>query len=331
MANTDMAEVYFFTRTEKLLSALDLLGIEDFRGARVPIKLHVGEPGNKYYISPFIVKLIVGRLKDMGAEPFLFDTTVVYSSPRSTVDGHKSVAYRHGFGDSQMGCEVVIGEEGVKVVECGHSFEVAKEIYESTHLLVISHGKGHIQAGFGGAIKNLGMGGVTKSTKRRIHHMSIPRLSAEKCDLCGSCAEICPSHAITVDSDWKYDSAACNGCGKCVSACPTAALSYEIMDFQKGLALSARACIRGKKVLYVNALVNIARGCDCESHPDPIICPDIGYLASNELAAIDRASLDLINEVKPDILAKTHRIDPSKQVQYAQDIELVASYDLRRL
>lgn len=331
MDNADMAKVYFFTRTEKLLSALDLLGIEDFRGARVPIKLHMGEPGNKYYISPFIVKLIVGRLKDMGAEPFLLDTTVAYPGPRSTRDGYKSVAYRHGFGDSQMGCEVVIGEEGVKVVECGHSFDVAKEIHESTHLLVISHVKGHIQAGFGGAIKNLGMGGVTKSMKRRIHHMSIPRLAAEKCDLCGSCAEICPSHAITVDSDWKYDSTACDGCGKCVSACSTGALSYEIMDFQKGLALAAKACIWKKRVLYVNTLVNITRGCDCESHPGPIICPDIGYLASNEIAVIDRASLELINEVKPDVFEKTHQIDPSKQVQYAQEIGLPVSYELRRL
>ena len=329
--STDMAEVYFFTEAEKLPSALDLLGIEDFRGARVPIKLHMGEPGNRYYISPSIVKLAVGRLKDIGAEPFLFDTTVAYSGPRSTRDGYRRVASRHGFGDGKMGCEVVIGEEGVKVVECGHSFEVAKEIYESTHLLVMSHVKGHIQAGFGGAIKNLGMGGVTKAAKRMIHHMSIPRLSAEKCDLCGSCAEVCPSHAITVDLDWKYDSIACEGCGKCVSACQSGALSYDIMDFQKGLTLAAKACIWGKRALYINTLVNITRSCDCDPHPGPIVCPDIGYLASNELAAIDSASLELINELKPGVFEKVNQIDPAKQVRYAQEIGLLASYELRKL
>ena len=244
---TDMAEVYFFTQAEKLPNALDLLGIEDFRGVRVPIKLHMGEPGNRYYISPSIVKLTVGKLKDIGAKPFLFDTTVAYPGPRSTRDGYKRVAYRHGFGDDKMGCEVVIGEEGVKVVECGHSFEVAKDIHENTHLVVMSHVKGHIQAGFGGAIKNLGMGGVTKGTKRIIHRMSTPRRSAEKCDLCGSCAEACPFHAITVDSDWRYDSRACQGCSTCVSVCPSGALSYEIMDMQKGLALAAKACIWGKR------------------------------------------------------------------------------------
>ena len=326
-----MAEVYFFTEAEKLLSALDLLGIEDFRGVRVPIKLHMGEPGNRYYISPSIVKLTVGRLKDLGAEPLLFDTTVAYPGPRSTRDGYKRVAYRHGFGGDKMGCEVVIGEEGVEVVECGHSFEVAKDIHESTHLVVMSHVKGHIQAGFGGAIKNLGMGGVTKGTKRMIHRMSIPRLSTEKCDLCGSCAEVCPSHAITVDLDWRYDSIACEGCGKCVSACTSGALSYEIMDFQKGLALAAKACTWGKRVLYINALVNITRSCDCDPHPDPIICPDIGYLASDELAAIDRASLELINEVKPRVFEEMNGIDPSKQVRYAQEIGLVGCYKLGRL
>lgn len=329
--SASMAEVYLFTEAEKLPSALDLLGIKDFKRARVLIKLHMGEPGNKYYISPSVVKLTVERLKDIGADPFLFDTTVAYPGPRSTRDGYERVAYKHGFGKDKMGCEVVIGEEGVEVVECAHSFEVAKEIYESTHLVVISHVKGHIGAGFGGAIKNLGMGGVTKGTKRMIHRMSTPRLSAEKCDFCGSCAEVCPSHAITVDLDWRYDSIACEGCGKCVFACPSGALSYVTMDFQKGLALAAKACIRGKRVLYINALVNITRSCDCDPHPDPIICPDIGYLASNELAVIDKASLGLINEVKPGVFEEINRIDPLRQVRYAQEIGLVDSYELRRL
>ena len=321
-----MAEVYFFTEVGKLLSALDLLGIEDFRGVKVLIKLHMGEPGNKYYISPSIVKLAVGKLEDIGAEPFLFDTTVAYPGPRSKKDGYKRVAYRHGFNEDKMGCKVVIGEEGVEVVEGGYSFEVAKEIYESTHLIVMSHVKGHVQAGFGGAIKNLGMGGVTKGMKRTIHRMSMPSFCMEKCDLCGSCAEACPSHAITIDSNWRYDSIACEGCGKCVSACPTGALSYKIMDFQKGLALAAKACIWGKRVLFINTLVNITRSCDCDPHPEPIICPDIGYLASNELAAIDRASLELINEVKPRVFEETNQIDPAKQVQYAQEIGFTGSY-----
>lgn len=326
-----MAEVYFFTEAEKLSTILDLLSIEDFTGETVLIKLHMGEPGNRYYISPSFVKLTVGKLKKIGAEPFLFDTTVAYSGPRSTRDGYRGVAYRHGFGEDKIGCKVVIGEDGVKTVEGGHSFEVAKEIHKSTHIVVISHVKGHVQAGFGGAIKNLGMGGVTKGTKRMIHRMSMPRLSAEKCDLCGSCVEVCPSHAITVDSEWRYDSIACEGCGKCVAACPTEALSYKVMDLQKGIALAAKACSRGKRVLYINALVHMTRSCDCDPHPDPIICLDIGYLVSNELAAIDKASLRLIHEVKPGVFQQINQVDPSKQIQYAEEAGLTSSYELVRL
>ncbi len=326
-----MTEVYFFTETNKLPGALDLLGIDDFRGVRVPVKLHMGEPGNRYYISPSTVKLIVGKLKEAGAEPFLFDTTVAYPGPRSTREGYKSVAYRHGFGEAEMGCEVAIGEEGVTVVEGGQSFEVAREIYNSTHLVVISHVKGHIQAGFGGAIKNLGMGGVTRETKRKIHQMSMPKLFTEKCQLCGTCVDVCPSGAITVDTEWKYDSATCLGCGKCIAACPNEALLYEVMDLQKGLALAAKACIQGKRVIYINALVNIARNCDCDPHPDPIICPDIGYLASRELAAIDRASLEMINEIKPGVFEEYNGVDPAKQINYIQEIGLDSSYRLVKL
>ncbi len=326
-----MAEVYFFTEAEKLLNALDILGIEGFKGLRVPVKLHMGEPGNNCYISPSIAKLIVNKFKGAGAEPFLFDTLVNYQSPRATVDGYRKVAYRHGFGEEEMGCKVVIGEKGVEVSEDGYSFEVAKEIYESTHLVVLTHVKGHIQTGFGGAIKNLGMGGVTKKMKRKIHDMSIPRFLAEKCDLCGDCAEACPFHAITVDSEWRWDSVACIGCGKCVSVCPNEALNYEAMDLQKALALAAKACIRGKRVIYVSALVNIASHCDCDPDSGPIICPDIGYLAADELAAVDRASLDLINKVNPGIFEKENLIDPSRQVQYAQEIGFTISYELRQL
>ena len=326
-----MAVVYFFTEVKKLLPALGLIGIEDFKGERVPVKLHMGEPGNRYYISPSVVKPVVEGLKDIGAEPFLFDTTVAYPGPRSKRDGYMRVARKHGFAEDRMGCSLVIGEKGVAVTEGGHSFEVAEEIYESRHLVVISHVKGHMQAGFGGAIKNLGMGGVTKETKQVAHRMCMPRLRAEKCDLCGDCVEVCPFAAIVVDSEWRYDSLTCGGCGKCVAACPTEALSYAVMDLQKGIALAAGACVRGKKALYINALVNMARSCDCDPNPGPTICPDIGYLASGEMAAIDRASLELINEVKPGLFEQVNGVDPSKQVQYARQIGFTGSYELVRL
>jgi uncharacterized Fe-S center protein len=197
--------------------------------------------------------------------------------------------------------------------------------------VVISHVKGHIQTGFGGAIKNLGMGGVTRETKRKIHMMCVPILSREMCDLCGMCAEACPFDAITVDPEWRRSKPKCMGCGKCVSACEIGALRYNVMDLQKALALSAKACVGGKRAIYVNAIVNISRNCDCDAHAGPIICPDIGYLASGSLAAIDRASLDAVNSVKPGVFEKVNGIDPAKQIRYAEEIGFPSSYELIKL
>jgi len=326
-----MTKIYFFKGEGQLPDALDLLGIADFKGSKVPVKLHMGEPGNKYFISPSLVKLVVQKLKDTGAEPFLFDTTVAYPGPRSTKQGYEKAARRHGFVEEEVGCPVVIGDEGVKVAESGYSFEVAKDIYNSTHILVVSHVKGHVGAGFGGAIKNLGMGGVTRQSKAAIHAMSSPVFIADKCDLCGECAEACPFGCLTVEQEWKHNKATCEGCGVCVAACTKGALKYKEMDLQRGLALSAKACIAGKRVVYINALVNISRDCDCDPNARPAICPDVGYLASTEPAAIDQASLDLVHEVRPQVFQKMTRVDPSKQVRYAQELGFSASYELVRL
>jgi len=326
-----MYSAYFFTAESQLPEALDLLGIADFKGKKVPLKLHMGEPGNKYYISPSLVKLAVRKLHEVGAEPFLFDTTVAYPGPRSTKAGYEEAARRHGFGEGEMGCRFVIGDRGVKVAESGYTFEVANEIYESSHLIVISHVKGHIGAGFGGAIKNLGMGGVTRETKAAIHAMSSPVLVKEECDLCGDCARACPFNALTVEQEWEWNKASCQGCGVCVSACTKGALIYKGMDLQRGLALSAKACISGRHVVYINAMVNISRDCDCDANARPAICPDIGYLVCDGVAAIDRASLDLVYKVRPQVFEQTTGIDPSRQVRYAQELGLDVSYELVRL
>jgi len=331
------AEVYFSNKVDKIVSALDLLGIEEFKGAAVPIKLHMGRPRESrrnYFISPAIVKLVVTKLKDLGAKPFLFDTPVAYSEPRFTKKGYEEVACQHGFTPENVGCEAIIGEAGVEVEEGGYRFEVAREIQECSHLVVMSHAKGHLYSGFGGAIKNLGMGGMTKSTKQLIHHWCTPVYTQERCDLCGDCAEVCYGSAITVDSEWKYNAVTCEaweGCGRCVAVCSNGALNLLVMNLQKGLALAAKACVQGKRVMYFNALTNITRGCDCDGDPGPIVCRDIGYLASNELAAIDKASLDLINEVKPQVLKEMTGVDGSKQVQYARQMGISDSYHLKKL
>jgi uncharacterized Fe-S center protein len=186
--------------------------------------------------------------------------------------------------------------------------------------------KGHIASGMGGAIKNFGMGGVTKETKRAMHHGSKPLFQKNKCTYCGMCAELCPFESITVEKEtWKQNKRKCFGCGVCVDACSSAALSYIDADFQYVLACAAKACVQDKHVLYLNDVNRIAKSCDCDPFAGPEICPDIGFLLSDDIVAVDKASLDLIHDVKSDIFEKENHVSPLKQIKYGEEIELGSS------
>lgn len=328
-----MAEsTVFFARDDVgLRVALRSMDLTCFMGKAVPVKLHMGEPGNPCILRPALAQLVVAEVKEAGGRPFLFDTVVAYPGERSHRRGYERVAYRHGFTRENVGCNVTIGERGVRVVESDVALEVATQLYEADCMLVLSHVKGHIQAGFGGAIKNLGMGGVTKASKRRVHYMSIPVHDPAVCNACGLCVAACPSHALSVERGWSIDRGKCEGCGKCVNACLNNAMRFEVMSLSRGLAISAMACTRGKDVVYVNSLHNIAENCDCDPSPGRILCPDIGYLVGTDAAAVDAASLDLVDRVAPDIFRSVTGVDPRDQVRNAVDLGMCGEYALREV
>ena len=323
--------VYFARAREGLQAALRTIDLTPFSGKSVPIKLHMGEPGNPYFVRPELAELVVTEVRNAGGHPFLFDTVVAYPGERSNRPGYERVAYRHGFTRETVGCNVTIGERGIRVVEADVALEVATQLHEADCMVVLSHVKGHIQAGFGGAIKNLGMGGVTKASKRRVHHMSVPVHDGEVCTTCGQCVPACPSHALTIEGGWHIDRVKCEGCGKCVAACTAGSLRFEVMSLARGLAISAMACIRNKDVVYVNSLHNIAENCDCDSSPGRIICPDIGYVVGTDAAAVDAASLDLVDHVAPDVFRHCTGVDPREQVRNAVELGMNAQYTLSEL
>lgn len=327
-----MKKAVFFTDLNKLHEALDYFDIQSFANRKVPVKLHMGEVKNKYFTKPDFVKLVISELKLVNADPFLFDTTVAYNSLRRTKQGYEKVASMHGFTEKNIGCGVIIGDKGMSKTIENRTFDVALELVEASHILALSHVKGHIQAGFGGAIKNLGMGSVTRETKIRMHDGSRPVYFKDKCTLCGTCAEVCPFHAIDVAEEWKYSERECFGCGVCVDLCKSRALGYTDTNLQYLLVLSMMACVRDKNVIYVNELKRIARSCDCDPFAGPIICPDIGYLVSDDPVAIDKASLDLINGVKENVFEKVNKVSPLKQIKYGEEIGLgSSSYQLIEL
>jgi len=328
-----LKKVIFFTDLDKLHNALDNFSIQIFADKRVPVKLHMGEIKNKHFIKPDFVKLVVDELKRIKAKPYLFDTTVSYPGLRHYVAGYQYLARAHGFTMKKVGCDVIIDDDGVKKTIENRDYEVAWHLANSTHIFAITHVKGHIATGMGGAIKNFGMGGVTKETKRKMHHGSRPVYHKDKCTYCGVCAELCPFDAIKVkDGKWKQNMKSCFGCGVCVDSCKENALTHEDTDIQYAMACAAKACVQDKNVIYLNELKRIAKSCDCDSFADPIICPDIGYLVSDDPVAIDKASLDFINDVKKDIFEKENKVSPLKQIKFGEEIGLgSSSYQLIEL
>lgn len=316
-----MKKVIYFRDIRKLDEALKNFDIESFSGETFPLKLHMGENGNKYYPKASFVKVVVDILKKHGGIPFLYDTTVAYHSLRHSKLGYQRIAELHGF--KRIGCEVVIDDTGKNVNVIGWKYEVGDRLYKASHVFALSHVKGHIATGMGGAIKNFGMGGVTKETKRKMHHASRPVYQKEKCVFCGVCAEVCPFDAIQVkDNKWIWSKRKCFGCGVCVENCESKALVNEYKDLSFLLACSAKACVDGKKILYLNDVNRIAKSCDCDPSAGPIICPDIGFLLSDDIVAVDKASLDLINNVEKDVFRRYNKVDPEKQIRYGEEIGL---------
>jgi len=321
-----MKKVVFFTDINKLHDALISFNIQSFAGKKVPVKLHMGEIKNKYYPKPDFVKHVVDELKKVPTDPYLFDTTVAYTGLRHSKNGYLKLAKIHGFTKKKVGCNVVIDDSGIPITIENREYEVAKHLASSTHIFALSHIKGHVATGMGGAIKNFGMGGVTKETKIRMHHGSRPFYQKDACTYCGVCAEVCPFNAIKVkEGEWKQNMGSCFGCGVCVDACKSNALKYKDADFQYVLACAAKACVHNKNVIYLNEVKRIARSCDCDPFAGPVICPDIGYLVSDDPVAIDKASLDLINDVKKDVFEKENKISPLKQIKYGEKIRLGSS------
>jgi len=321
-----MRDVVFFTNLDKLHDALDAFHTQTFAGKSVPVKLHMGEIKNKYFPKPDFVKQIIDTLKGFKIDPYLFDTTVSYTGLRHSKTGYLKLAKIHGFTQEKVGCNIVIDDLGVPITVEGREYEVAEHLNESTHIFALSHVKGHVATGMGGAIKNFGMGGVTKETKRRMHHGSRPVYQKDKCNYCGVCAELCPFKAINIIANkWRQNMLACFGCGVCVDACKNHALIHKDADLQYVLACAAKACVQDKNVLYLNELKRISKSCDCDPFAGPVICPDIGYLVSDDPVAADKASLDLINDAKPDVFEKENHISPLKQIKFAEEIGLGSS------
>ena len=278
-------------------------------GDKVVIKLHMGEAGNPYYLKPESIQPIIDALKLIDAEPTLFDTPTLYHGERATPEKYLRTAAKHGYEESIIGCPVVISNDSIKVKTKHLDAGVSKVIAECDGLVAASHVKGHACCGFGGAIKNFGMGGVDKKTKEKIHTYSRPKLNPEKCIGCGQCESICPNSAVKLKGGLPvFDYSKCWGCDQCIVKCESQALTPTHVLFDEALSESADAVLsQVKKKFFVNYLINISELCDCLSDPGKILVEDIGILLGDNIVAIDKASNDLITEKAGyDVFEKVH-------------------------
>jgi uncharacterized Fe-S center protein len=325
---------------------------------KTAIKLHFGEMGNDGFISPVYVRQVVEKVKACQALPFLTDTNTLYLGSRSNAVEHIGTAILHGFDYAVAGAPVIIadGLDGRNVrkvaIHKNHFDEVsiAGDIAAADSMIVLSHFKGHIVSGFGGAIKNLAMGCAPPEGKRAQHNAR-PFTIPEKCTGCASCMKVCPKSSIRVVKKISaIDQTTCIGCFECMHACPEHAIDIdwetEIPQFMERMVEYAFGAVKGKekKVGYLNFLIRITPDCDCFPFSDAPIVPDIGILASTDPVAIDAASFELVNQQQgyTDSLLTAHhhkggdkfkgvhaQTDGYRQVRYAEEIGLGSStYDL---
>jgi len=316
----EKSKVYFtnlratpeMTILQKLDKLIRKAGIDeiDFKDKFVAIKIHLGEPGNLAYLRPNYSKVIVDYLKAAGARVFLTDCNTLYVGRRKNGLDHLDAAYENGYNPFTTGCHVIIadgikGTDEVEVpVEGGQYVKAAKigrAIMDADVVISMSHFKGHEATGFGGALKNIGMGSGSRAGKMEMHSSGKPKIRSSKCRMCGRCAKVCAHGAISFDEKGvaSIDHNRCVGCGRCVGICTFDAvqpswdeandvLNYKIAEYTK-------AVLHERPSFHINFLIDVSPYCDCHAENDLPVIPDVGIFASFDPVAMDIACADMAN------------------------------------
>jgi uncharacterized Fe-S center protein len=280
-------------------------------GELVAVKVHAGERGNLAYINHNYARLAASEVAKASGKPFLTDSNTLYGGGRHNAVDHHASAVMHGYFEGTTGAPF-IAADGLR----GLDFEelpvkgrhitaarLASAIVQADKIVMLSHFKGHCEMGFGGTIKNFGMGCAAVPGKLELHSGTKPVQSHDKCVGCGQCVSNCPEHAIAMKAKKAIiDYSLCIGCGQCVAACNYGAMQVEWAEHGERLiekVVEYAAALHGKfcgKALYVNFAMAISPDCDCWDYNDAPIVQDIGILASRSPAALDRATLDLVRK-----------------------------------
>ncbi len=279
-------------------------------GDLVAVKLHFGEKGNHTFIRPIFIRKVVDELKKLGGKPFLTDSSTLYPGERKEAVSALICAIENGFAYAVAGaplimCDGIKGQNAVKVKIAGEIFQnvsIGAEIVEADALIAVSHFKCHELTGFGGALKNLGMGCSSRAGKLQQHSTVAPVVSKKFCNGCAVCLKACCHNAIRITEEKAgIDAAACVGCSRCITVCPQKAINIQWNEssalVMKKMAEYAKGALNGKtgKILFLNFITQVSPACDCYGHADAPIVNDIGICASIDPVALDQACADLVN------------------------------------
>lgn len=336
---------------EKTSALLRKGGLADkvARKSLTAIKLHFGERGNTSFVRPIFLRTVVEAVSAAGGKPFLTDTNTLYVGSRSNSVDHLRCAISNGFAFAVVDAPLVIadglrGEYAVKVPIEGKLFRevaIGGEIARADAMVVVTHFKGHELSGFGGAIKNLGMGCSARQGKLSQHSSVAPAVNPKKCTSCGTCIVHCPSGAIEIVSGSALiDPKTCIGCADCIVLCPEKAIQVDWNEasstVQRKMVEHAIGAVKGKKdrILYLSFVNQLSPYCDCYGHNDRPIAPDVGILVSDDPVALDQACADLvIRAAGRDPFREAHpSIDWTIQLSYAEELGLgTRAYTLETL
>ena len=341
----EKAKIYFTDmRTkvgESLLTKMDRLiqkaGIKDidFNRKYTAIKIHFGEPGNLSFLRPNFAKTLADRIKKLGAMPFLTDCNTLYSGRRNNALLHLDAAAENGYSVLTTGCQNIIadGLRGTDDIEvpikggkyCKTAF-IGRAIMDADIVISLNHFKGHEATGFGGAIKNIGMGCGSRAGKMIMHNDGKPLVKTTSCNGCKICSRFCAHGAISFNTEKASNNKAlnnkasinhekCLGCGQCIGACSKNAI-YNKWDSSNTslcckMAEYCKAVLDGRPHFHISVINQVSPYCDCHNENDAAVVPDIGIFAGFDPVALDQACIDAVNAA-PSI--STSIISESKKI-----------------
>jgi uncharacterized protein len=317
-----MSNVYLSDDMEKLISNIDFSRLK----GKVGIKVHFGEKGCTTYMSPKIVKMVYDKVTSLGVKAKLIETNVLYRGSRVNSTLHKKTAIEHGFDFADI--DILDGEKGEDRIKVNLDSSVMNPVLLGAgikrfdSLIIISHFKGHILAGYGGVFKNLGMGFASRQGKLKMHADISPSINTEKCTACGACKKVCNYDAITLNPKAKINDKKCVGCAMCIEVCRFYAVNIpfgnssgeyfhqKIVEYARGVfeVIPIDNCI------FLNLATNITKDCDCMGYSQTPSMKDIGYLYSTDPVALDKACLDLGGEK----FQKINSLDKTSMLDYAE-------------